>query len=565
MDTPIYTPPENPLFNMARYCIAASAAATPGKPALIVVASPDATPSEIWTYADLEDAVLRTAGALRALGLAPGDRVMIRLDNTSAYAILFFGAIAAGLVALPASNQLTDREALFLLQDSAAAALASALPLHEAQPSEIATYRDPGLRRDDGSGRGTGLLISDVTPTEVGVQTRLPQEAIRRQSDPLPARDTTPLFLSPDDVARMMREGPRIDYAATHAEDPAFLIYTSGTTANPKGVLHANRVAIGRRPMYQGWYGIGGEDRVFHAGAFNWTFTLGVGLTDPWANGATAIIYTGEKEPALWPRLINRTGATIFAGVPALMRQILKYGNVTPRTMPSLRHALIAGEAPPPGLFEAWRAQTGTDLYEGLGMSELSTYISTAPTVPRKPGTVGKAQPGRNVVIIPVEGENVPLPPDTEGLVAVHRSDPGLMLGYWNRPAEQADVVRGEWFVGGDLGRMDAEGYITHEGRNNEIIKALGYRVSPAEVEAVLAQHPDVAEVACAEVAVRTDVHVVGAFIVPKGEARPDSEAIRAFASERLAAYKCPREIRFLDKLPRTANGKIRRAALANA
>ena len=97
MDTPIYTPPENPLFNMARYCIAASAAATPGKPALIVVASPDATPSEIWTYADLEDAVLRTAGALRALGLTPGDRIMIRLDNTSAYAILFFGAIATDM------------------------------------------------------------------------------------------------------------------------------------------------------------------------------------------------------------------------------------------------------------------------------------------------------------------------------------------------------------------------------------------------------------------------------------------------------------------------------------
>jgi acetyl-CoA synthetase len=511
MHTPIYSPPANPLFNMARYCIAASTAAVPGKPALIVVADPSAAPSEIWTYADLEDAVLRTAGALRALGLAPGDRIMIRLDNTSAYAILFFGAVAAGLIALPASNQLTDPEALFLAADSGAAAIACATPL-------------------DLSG--------------------LPH---------------SPLVLSPADVRRMMREGPRIDYAATHAEDPAFLIYTSGTTANPKGVLHANRVASGRRPMYQGWYGIGAEDRVFHAGAFNWTFTLGVGLTDPWANGATAIIYTGDKDPALWPRLISKTGATIFAGVPALMRQILKYGNVTPRAMPSLRHALIAGETPPPGLFEAWRAETGTDIYEGLGMSELSTYISTAPTVPRKPGTVGKAQPGRTVVIIPVEGDNTPLPPGTEGLVAVHRSDPGLMLGYWNRPAEQADVLRGEWFVGGDLGRMDTEGYITHEGRNNEIIKALGYRVSPAEVEAVLARHPDVAEVACAEVAVRADVHVVGAFIVPRGCAHPDSDSIRAFASEQLAAYKCPREIRFLDKLPRTANGKVRRAALAHS
>jgi acyl-coenzyme A synthetase/AMP-(fatty) acid ligase len=196
-------------------------------------------------------------------------------------------------------------------------------------------------------------------------------------------------------------------------------------------------------------------------------------------------------------------------------------------------------------------------------MSEISTYISTGPSVPRKPGTVGKAQPGRRVAILPIEGADEPLPHDTEGLIAVHRSDPGLMLGYWNRPDEQADVLRGEWFAGGDLGRMDAEGYISHTGRNNEVMKALGYRVSPMEVEAVLATHPHIAEVACAEVAVRADVHVVGAFVVLKNEAARDAAGILAFAAERLAAYKCPREVRFLDQLPRTANGKVRRADLA--
>lgn len=509
MITPLYTPAANPPFNMARYCLAAGAVATPDKPALIVISAPGAPPAEIWTYASLEAAVLNTAGALRQAGLEPGDRIMIRLDNTSAYAILFFGAIAAGLVALPASNQLTDREALFLAEDSAAAAIACLAPL------EMSSLPSP------------------------------------------------PLILTPDDVARMMREGPRIDYAPTRAEDPAFLIYTSGTTANPKGVLHAQRTAIGRRPMYQGWYGITAADRVLHAGAFNWTFTLGVGLTDPWANCATAIVMTGEKAPEIWPRLIRETEATLFAGVPGIFRQMLKYADVTPAAMPTLRHALMAGEAPPPNLFEEWAAQSGREIYEGLGMSELSTYISTAPSVPRRTGTVGKAQPGRRVEILPVDGPDEPLPPDTEGLIAVHRSDPGLMLGYWNRPAEQADVVRGEWFVGGDLGRKDADGYISHTGRNNEIIKALGYRVSPMEVEAALAAHPDIAEVACAEIAVRPDVHIVGAFIVLKDGAPRDADAILSFAAERLAAYKRPREIRFVDALPRTANGKVRRAALA--
>lgn len=509
MITPLYTPAENPPFNMARYCIGGGAAATPDKPALIVMTAPGAPPAEIWTYVDLETAVLRTAGALRQAGLEPGDRIMIRLDNTSAYAILFFGAIAAGLIALPTSNQLTDPEALFLLEDSAAAAIACHTPLDTARLA------------------------------------------------------AAPLVFTPDDVARMMREGPRAEYAPTHAETPAFLIYTSGTTANPKGVLHAHRAALGRRPMYQGWYGISAEDRVLHAGAFNWTFTLGVGLTDPWANGATACVFTGEKTPDVWPRLIRDTGATLFAAVPGVFRQILKYADVTPARIPTLRHALMAGEAPPPGLFEEWAAQTGREIYEGLGMSELSTYISTAPSVPRKPGTVGKAQPGRRAAILPVDGPDEALPPDTEGLIAVHRSDPGLMLGYWNRAQEQADVIRGDWFAGGDLGRMDADGYITHTGRNNEIMKALGYRVSPMEVEAVLAAHPGVAEVACAEIAVRPDVHVVGAFIVPRDGARPDADAILAFAAERLAGYKRPREIRFMDALPRTANGKVKRSALA--
>lgn len=509
MYTPLFTPADNPSFNMARYCIRRAAAATPTKPALIVIGDPEtAHPTEVWTYTDLEDAVLRTAGALRQAGLRDGDRVMIRLDNTSAYAILFFAAIAAGLVALPASSQLTDREALFLLEDSGAAAIA------------CATHLDT-----------SGLSHS-------------------------------PLVLSPDDVARMMREGPRIDYAPTLAETPAFLIYTSGTTAHPKGVLHAQRAALGRRPMYEGWYGIRADDRVLHAGAFNWTFTLGVGLTDPWANGATALVFTGEKEPAIWPHLIRKTEATLFAGVPGLMRQILKYADLS-LAMPTLRHTLIAGEAPPPDLFEDWAIRTGCNIYEGFGMSEISTYISTAPSVPRKPGYVGKAQPGRRVAILPVDGPDEPLPPDTEGLIAVHRSDPGLMLGYWNRPAEQADVVRGDWFTGGDLGRMDAEGYIAHTGRNNEIIKALGYRVSPIEVEAVLAEHPDIAEVACAEVAVRPDVHIVGAFVVLKNDAPRDSAGILSYAAARLAAYKCPREVRFVDRLPRTANGKVKRSALA--
>lgn len=504
-----YRPAPAP-FNMARYCLA-SARARPDKPALIVVADAAAVePAEVWTFAALEEAVLRTAGGLRTRGVRPGDRVMIRLDNTSAYAILFFAVIAAGGIALPVSSQLTADETEFLLADSGAAAVA----VDERLP--------------------TARIPSGIKVIEAG------------------------------EVARAIASAPRGEYATTTSEDPAFLIYTSGTTSRPKGVLHAQRAALGRRPMYQGWYGISDADRMLHAGAFNWTYTLGTGLTDPWANGASAIIYTGERDPALWPRIITATGATLFAAVPGLVRQVLKYANAGRLELGALRHGLIAGETPPVGLFDEWQERTGLALYEALGMSEISTYISTGPAVPRKPGTIGKAQPGRRVTVLAGDGGDAPLPAGQEGLLAVHRSDPGLMLGYWNRASEEAEVYRGEWFTGGDIASIDADGYVTHHGRANDIMKAFGYRVSPLEVESVLARHPAVAEVACAEVRVRDDVSVIGAFVVPRDNTNLDAADIMSFAAEHLASYKCPREVRFVAKLPMTANGKVRRAELAS-
>jgi acyl-coenzyme A synthetase/AMP-(fatty) acid ligase len=498
-------------FNMAEYCIGRAAASHGDKIALLVVDRLGAAaPAEMWTYRQLDAAVRGVAAGLLAQGFVRGDRLLIRLENTSAYALLFFGAVAAGLVPIPASSQLTPEEVAFFLENSGARGVALA----------------HGMAAD-----------------------RLPQ-GVRA--------------LSADAVADLIANvAPAAGYADTAANDPAYMIYTSGTTAKPKGVLHAQRSAWGRRPMYEGWYGLGADDRMLHAGAFNWTYTLGVGLTDPWACGATSIVYTGDKSPETWPTLIAETQASIFAAVPSLYRQILKYAAPTRASLGRLRHGLIAGEPPPPTLFEEWYAATGTHLYEAFGMSEMSTYISSSPTRPRRPGTIGRAQPGRCIAILPAEAGTEPLPPGQEGLVAVHRTDPGLMLGYWQRPDEDAEVRRGDWFIGGDLGVMDADGYISHRGRANDIMKALGYRVAPQEVEAVLSRVPGVAEVACAEVRVRDDVTVIGAFIVAAAGHPQSKDTILAYAREHLAAYKLPREIVFVATLPRTANGKLKRKDLA--
>lgn len=507
---PSFDPAPSVPFNMAAYCLETAARTTPRKPALIVVAdAARCTAAETWSFAGLEEAVQRVAAALTDRGLERGDRVMLRLDSTSTFAILFFGAIAGGFVPLPVSSQLTAAEARFLLIDS-----------------------------------GSRLLVLDD---------RLPMGA------PPPGVDV----MSLEEAAAALCHRRRAPYAATASEDPAFLIYTSGTTAQPKGVLHAHRSALGRRPMYQGWYGITDADRMLHAGAFNWTFTLGTGLTDPWANGATAIVYTGPREPGVWPRLIAGTDATLFAAVPGLCRQILKYARPGRCHLGSLRHGLIAGETPPPGLFDDWRGATGTELYEALGMSEISTYVSSAPGVPRRRGAVGRAQAGRRLAILPQPGGAGPLAAGEPGLLAVHRSDPGLMLGYWQRPEEEGEVMRGDWFAGGDLAVMDGDGYVTHLGRANELMNAMGYRVSPLEVEAVLLQHPDVAEAACAELRPAGGIGIITAFVVPREGSGASPDAIQAFASSRLAAYKVPREMRLVPSLPRTANGKLMRSRLA--
>ena len=288
---------------------------TPEKTALFVIADAEAPleAAEQWSYGALDLAARRVAGGLLALGLAPGERLMIRLPNTSDYALLFFGAIAAGIVPLPVSPQLTSAEADFLLADSGAAAVALA----------------GGLPAPAAGARGVRILDA-------------PAIAALKAAAPLPA------------------------YADTAAEDPGFLIYTSGTSRQPKGVLHAQRSAWGRRPMYQGWSAMGPADVVLHAGAFNWSYTLGVGLTDPWANGATAVLYIGPRDIQVWPKLIQASRATLFAAVPSLYRQMLKYCALTPAELASLRHGLAAGEALPAALLAEWRKRTGREIYESL-------------------------------------------------------------------------------------------------------------------------------------------------------------------------------------------------------
>ncbi|MEO1330507.1 MAG: AMP-binding protein [Pseudomonadota bacterium] len=504
-------PPPQP-FNLSAYCLSAATHA-PDKVALQVFHEADAAPSEVWTYGALAEAVERATAGFLALGLQPGDRVLLRLGNTSRFPLLFFAVAAAGGVALPTSSQLTPAEAVKIAEDAGARILCveDALAI-DAPPLGATLLDDAGI------------------------------EALLNAGDRAPAREMDP-------------------------DAPGYLVYTSGATGRPKGVLHAHRAVWARRMMWRDWYGLEAEDRVLHAGAFNWTYTLGAGLMDPWACGAATAIYAGPSDPAVWPKLAQRVGATLFAAVPSLYRRIVKYGDGLETAFANLKHGLTAGEKLPEPVREDWRRATGKEVYEALGMSECSTFVSSRPGWPIKPDRAGWPQRGRRVAVLPVDADassaDRPVAIGAPGVLAVSRDDPGLMLGYWSRPEEDAAARRGDWFLTGDLVRMDPDGAIAHLGRADDLMNAMGYRVGPQEVEDALLSCPGVLECAATEVEVKAGVRAIALFVVVDPNAAPNEETLQAHAAARLAEYKRPRAYHIVDALPRTATGKVQRKRLA--
>ncbi|WP_278921723.1 MULTISPECIES: class I adenylate-forming enzyme family protein [Pseudophaeobacter] len=480
-------------FNLAAHVLR-QARILPDKPALEVIGSKGA---QIWTFAQLEAAVRGTGTGLLQAGLKPGQILLMRLGNTVDFPIAYLGAIAAGLVPVPTSSQLTEDETAKMIADLDAAAI----------------LRDPS-----------------VACAAHPMQIELP-------------------------ALQAMRALPPCDYAMGPADRMAYAVYTSGTSGMARAVAHAHRAIWARQMMVQGWYDLKPDDRLLHAGAFNWTFTLGTGLMDPWTIGATALIPEPDTDPAQLPALLRQHKASLFAAAPGVYRKILK--SDAPLDLPYLRHGLCAGEKLSEHLHQAWRHASGTDLFEAYGMSECSTFISSSPAHPARGQALGQPQPGRRVAILGPDG---PVPNGEVGTIAIAASDPGLMLGYLNAPQETAARMQGEWFLTGDQGTMAPDGQISYLGRDDDMMNAGGFRVSPIEVETQLQAHPGITQVGVASVEVKTDSHIIVAFYT--GPAPLDPAELQRFATAHLARYKQPRAYVHLDALPSGANGKLLRRAL---
>ncbi|MDJ0511910.1 MAG: class I adenylate-forming enzyme family protein [Methyloceanibacter sp.] len=491
-------PPPCPApFNLAAYVLS-RASELGDKIALSVVSQ---RVEEAWSYGALEAAVRGAATGLLEHGLQAGDRLLMRLGNSVEFPICYLAALAADIIPVPASSLLTENEVSQICADVA--------------PSLIVAER--------------GISVPADAPCPI-----LSAEAFKALYELPPAR-----------------------YAMGDPDRPGYIIYTSGTSGSPRAVTHAHRAIWARRMMWDGWYGLNEDDRLMHAGSFNWTYTLGTGLLDPWSRGATALIPAKGITPDQLGALIAAHETTLFAAAPGVYRQLLR----TPLCKaPSLRHGLSAGEKLPEATRAAWEEATGTPVFEAFGMSECSTFVSGSPDRPAPQGTLGFPQEGRRVAVL---GEDGCVPLGEPGVLSISRRDPGLMLFYWGAEAETAARFNGEWFLTGDLVSMAADGALTYLGRADDMMNAGGIRVSPLEVENVLNAHPNVAECAAVEVSVKADTTVIAAFYVPIGQV--EQSDLEQHAAEKLARYKCPRIYAEVEALPKGANGKLLRRHLRTA
>ncbi len=515
-------------FNIGKACIDEQVEAGLGEKTAFILEDSDLGTSSL-TYAELQHQTAAFANLMSSLKFSSSDRLLIRLPNSLQYPISFFGCLKYGAIAVPTSTLLAAEEVAYLATDSGAKALVT----HKSMWPELAeSLKDlPNLKIVMLTGEGS---IHEF-PAVSGIQLLDLDVELNCQPTSFTAKET-------------------------FAHDPAYLVYTSGTTGYPKGVLHAHHAMIGRLPASEHWFDFKQDDRILHSGKFNWTYVLGSALMDPLFHGHTVVVYEGANDATTWPKLIAKHNCTIFIGVPTIYRQIIQKTEYKKDDVPSLRHCMSAGEHLSDEMLLAWRARFGQDVYEAIGMSELSYYISQNKSNPIKPGAAGFPQPGHNVQLL---DENFnPVATGEEGMISIPLGDPGLFIKYWQLPEETEAARQSGYFLTGDFARQDEQGYIWFIGRKDDVINTFGYRVSPHEVERVMKTHSAVADCVALGQTVSKDKTLVAICVIKQPETDVTAEQLLEFGAQHLAKYKAPKVVHFMSQFPRTKNGKVLRKQL---
>lgn len=469
------------------------------------------------TYAELEDQVNRTAGVLRDLGLAPGDRFVLRAQNSLDYVAALFGGIRLGAVAIPSNTQFQRREIDATLRNSDAVLVLTEEPLRE------------------------------------------PVDAVRADWPQAP-----PVVLMEELSERAARWSGNVPPHATSADDCAYTIYTSGSTGPPKGVEHAHRsiVAAGD-PVVHAQLGLRRDDLMMVPLELASLITLDFSVFWPLHVGARGGLLSGRFDMERFFGAIARHGHTIFMGVPTMFRMLLSEPALNRHDLSSVRFALCGGERLPVETYTEVKARFGFEIYEMIGSTEGHPYIANPVGRPPRVGSLGRHLPGRDATIRGEDGAE--LPAGETGHLCLRSDDPALALGYRKRQPEWEAMHRDGWFYTGDLAYRDEDGYFWFVSRADEMILSRAYRISPAEVESATIEHPAVAETAAVGVPDEAIGERVCAYVVlaPGHEGSAAlAEEIRDTVRSLIAHYKVPKEVRFVPALPKTMSGKLQRRVL---
>jgi benzoate-CoA ligase family protein len=478
-----------------------------------------------YTYADLLDRVNRAGNALLALGLEPETRVAMALLDTVDFPAVFWGAIKAGLVPIPLNTLLTSGDYAYMLRDSRARALVVSDALLD---KLLPAAKDPPHLKH--------LVVSGA------------------ESHGHPCLG----YL-------MDKASASLAAAATTADDVAFWLYSSGSTGAPKGTMHIQSDLVQTAALWgRGCLGIAADDVSYSAAKLFFAYGLGNAMTLPLHMGGTAAITAARPTPDSVMAMLRKHRPTLFYGVPTLYGAILADpANTRDKGSDRLRLCISAGEALPEEVGKRWKERFGVDILDGIGSTEmLHIFLANRPGEVRY-GTTGKAVPGYDLRLVDEKGEAVA--PGEIGELVVN--GPSAAIGYWNQRGKSTHTFRGPWTYTGDKYRVDAEGFYHYCGRSDDMMKVSGNWVSPFEVEATLIAHPQVLEAAVVGQDDDQGLLKPKAFVVLKPEAaKADRDTLTGelqnFVKSRLAPYKYPRWIEYVDALPKTATGKIQRFKL---
>ncbi|MCW8877770.1 MAG: acyl-CoA synthetase [Kangiellaceae bacterium] len=515
-------------FNITQACVSQHVENGNGEKLALVVEDHSLGTKEL-TYHSLEQQSAQLASVLASLSIENQDRVLIRLPNSTDYPVSFFGCIRYGAIAVPTSTLLASSEVAYLAKDSGAKVLITSKSMW----SELQE-----IIKQDTELKFVLLAGDDEMP-------------VQPDDSSIKLLDFDALLGTADTNHQIVQTSPH---------DPAYLVYTSGTTGYPKGVLHAHRSLIGRLPASRYWFDFQEGDRIMHSGKFNWTYVLGSALMDPLFHGHTVIVHEGPNDANTWPNLIKKHGCTIFIGVPTIYRQIIQKTEFGAKDVPSLRHCMSAGEHLSDEMLAAWRDRFEMDVYEAIGMSEFSYYISQRTDFPIKPGAAGFPQPGHDVQLL--DGEGNPASVNEEGMIAIPENDPGLFLSYWQLPEETSKARHDGFFFTGDYARQDEQGYIWFLGRKDDIINTFGYRVSPHEIERVIKTHEAIADCVALGEEIGKDKTLVSICVILTPDNQVSEQELLDFGTANLAKYKAPKIVHIYEDFPRTKNGKVLRKQL---